>query len=206
VICVLLLQAAAASAAPQVPAAKHKGRGSKSKAAQQAAAAGGSGAEAAAAAAAAILEDGNKLQLAGLVAVMGKLASAEPLVSVCVCVVGGDAPGKVCGRLCGGRGCPRKGCCLCRGARAVMVKEGGCHGQKGVGGCHGGGGGHGPGGERGLSWSKEGGCCCGPETEGAVDGDSKLSTHRLWRLWFKLFQQLETRGEEKHTTGWRFAL
>jgi hypothetical protein len=151
VICVLLLQAAAASAAPQVPAAKHKGRGSKSKAAQQAAAAGGSGAEAAAAAAAAILEDGNKLQLAGLVAVMGKLASAEPLVSVCVC---------------GGRGCPRKGVWASvwwegmPQERVLFVEGGkGCHGQRrGVSRSEGGGG---------LSWSGGGGSWSG-WGEGAV--------------------------------------
>jgi hypothetical protein len=83
-VLLLLLQAAATSAAPQAPATKSRGRSSKSKAAQAAAAAaaGGSGAEAAAAAAE-ILEDDNKLKLAGLVAVMGRLALTEPLVRVC---------------------------------------------------------------------------------------------------------------------------
>lgn len=79
------LQAAAASAAP--PAAKGRGRPSKAKAAAQ-----GSGA-AAAAAAAALLEDSSKVKLAGLVAVMGRLASAEPLVGL---ALGGLEPKPGC--------------------------------------------------------------------------------------------------------------
>ena len=76
-LCLLLPQAAAASAAP--PAAKGRGRASKGgKSAQPA-----TGAHAAAAAAAAaLLEDSSKLKLAGLVAVMGRLASAESLVGM----------------------------------------------------------------------------------------------------------------------------
>lgn len=79
-----LSQAAAQPAHTAAPAPKSKGRGSKSKAAQQAATSGADAAAAAAAAAAeAMLEDSNKLKLAGLLAVMGKLASAEPFVSPC---------------------------------------------------------------------------------------------------------------------------
>jgi hypothetical protein len=73
-----------AAAAPQAaPPKGNKGRGSKGKAAQQQPAGGSTALEAAAAAAQAMLGDPNKLKLAGLLAVMGKLASAEPLVREC---------------------------------------------------------------------------------------------------------------------------
>lgn len=90
-----LSQAAAAAAqkanAPTAAATKGSkgGRGSKQSkaaAAQQAAAggggagAGGSSAHAAAAAADAMLEDSGRLKLAGLIAVMCKMATADPLV------------------------------------------------------------------------------------------------------------------------------
>lgn len=93
----LLLQAAAGQSGAQPAATKAKGRGRQSKAAAQAAAAAGTGA---AAAAAAVQEDANKLKLAGLLAVMGKLASAEPLVSLSLVCCPPSCWSVLCGYTC----------------------------------------------------------------------------------------------------------